>query len=951
MDPKLSVQQVNLSELPDDVAQTQLAPLINALRQKKRIIIIAGAGLSASAGSKKLLSSVSPRMLNQLVPTFDDLPANRRKLFDEQMYRDAESTKLVNEMMCDMYQSVQAARPTKAHLMIADLAKKGLIQRLYTQNIDGIDTQLEPLKTSIPLPQKKPWPIAIQLHGDLRTVSCKRDHLSRFDPALFASKEEPCCTICKQQDLLDKRRDRIRSAPVLRPRICKYNQSDYPDDDAIHKVKAADFRARPDAVIVIGTALKVGAAKTFARDMCRTAREGGGFTAWINIKIPPRDFDCLDLIVKGDCDTVAEHVSGWWLRDCPNPLSDAHIQELQEKCKVFISRSPKAALKRAFSEVDTASLCKILQQKEIKARVLSVREDGHAVFFSAEVSQSSGKRISKTTSHNSEMVSRRRKGVYLEPVKSPPQSPHILPKLPHCWEAEMSKRLGEVVISKAGTRIGGTSLVTRITDLGYRDAIADSLWRLKPGEELNDEILNAYLELLRSSLSAVQSIEETTILTLQPNRPWKRSQKLIETGVYSIFIPVHASHHWTFAVLRSKKKGDLVHWEYYDSLGGQPPQKLLTWINGRFPDNTEVAAWPNPRQKNGVDCGLFVLLGIRLMSAGEKHLSQADSDGIISNFRQRVLAELLAFSINPSNSQFDEFKKREAQTNSTRLEVNSLEKAGHNSTSTAAGDSSQQIDGLARESSPGLFIVSTPVTSSKEGSETDFSDALAESEEEFVQVIPTLQKVPRTKKSPEQIASNFAQLESMYEMMADVTQGQRTQSKIENLQRADLWVMISKEKRGLRQRYIHYEFSRQFWAEMEEHNRSPYQHGRVPNAVISIIMSKFGINDKTNWKYVLQRARRGSIWTELADIFKNDLKYPSIVLCAVPDATHTLETMTLTNRKVLVEIIRSRIKEPGEEILNRLKHASLLYGAAMRNDPLPAKDLPIDNLATNNTAH
>jgi thiamine pyrophosphate-dependent acetolactate synthase large subunit-like protein len=45
-------QQIDLNTLPDYVAHQQLQPLIDALRHKKKIVIIAGAGISVSAGSK-----------------------------------------------------------------------------------------------------------------------------------------------------------------------------------------------------------------------------------------------------------------------------------------------------------------------------------------------------------------------------------------------------------------------------------------------------------------------------------------------------------------------------------------------------------------------------------------------------------------------------------------------------------------------------------------------------------------------------------------------------------------------------------------------------------------------------------------------------------------------------------------------------------------------------------
>jgi hypothetical protein len=52
MDPKNMTQRVDLRRLPDYVAHVQLCPLINALRERKKIVVIAGAGISASAGSK-----------------------------------------------------------------------------------------------------------------------------------------------------------------------------------------------------------------------------------------------------------------------------------------------------------------------------------------------------------------------------------------------------------------------------------------------------------------------------------------------------------------------------------------------------------------------------------------------------------------------------------------------------------------------------------------------------------------------------------------------------------------------------------------------------------------------------------------------------------------------------------------------------------------------------------
>jgi hypothetical protein len=52
IDLKNMTQRVDLSTLLDYVAHVQLCLLINALREKKKIVVIEGAGISASTGSK-----------------------------------------------------------------------------------------------------------------------------------------------------------------------------------------------------------------------------------------------------------------------------------------------------------------------------------------------------------------------------------------------------------------------------------------------------------------------------------------------------------------------------------------------------------------------------------------------------------------------------------------------------------------------------------------------------------------------------------------------------------------------------------------------------------------------------------------------------------------------------------------------------------------------------------
>ena len=216
-------------------------------------------------------------------------------------------------MVRSLSQLVSDAKPTAFHHMLAALANEGRLLRLYTQNVDGIDTSLPPLETSVPLSGKGPWPRTIQLHGGLEKMVCSKCNvLSDFEPALFNGPVPPLCTVCVETDKVrtDHAGKRSHGIGRLRPRIVLYNEHN-PDEEAIGTVVSADLRARPDAVIVVGTSMKIPGVRRIVREMCGVVRgRKDGLTVWINRGPPPvgKEFeDCWDLIVEGDCDKVADH--------------------------------------------------------------------------------------------------------------------------------------------------------------------------------------------------------------------------------------------------------------------------------------------------------------------------------------------------------------------------------------------------------------------------------------------------------------------------------------------------------------------------------------------------------------------------------------------------------------------------------------------------------------------
>jgi NAD-dependent histone deacetylase SIR2 len=109
-----------------------------------------------------------------------------------------------------------------------------------------------------------------------------------------------------------------------------YNEHN-PDEDAIGSITTADLRTRPDALIVVGTTLKVPGVKRIVKEMCGVVRgRRDGATIWINKNPPPPGPGIeWDLIVSGPCDRVAELAKMPRWND--NPLGEAVSKEDGER--------------------------------------------------------------------------------------------------------------------------------------------------------------------------------------------------------------------------------------------------------------------------------------------------------------------------------------------------------------------------------------------------------------------------------------------------------------------------------------------------------------------------------------------------------------------------------------------------------------------------------------------
>ncbi|KAK3725236.1 hypothetical protein LTR37_000747 [Vermiconidia calcicola] len=313
--------------------QEELERLLHVLHKRRKIVVIAGAGISVSAGIPDFRSSQG---LFRSLKEEHKLKGSGKHLFDASVYKDDTSTSSFHDMVSSMSRLTKDAKPTAFHHMLATIAKEDRLLRLYSQNVDGIDTSLEPLKTCAPLCKDEDgkWPRTIQLHGGLDKMVCSKCHeLSDFDADLFSGPTPPLCPRCEEINDIRTNHEGKRSHGIgrLRPRMVLYNEHN-PDDVAIGTVTREDLRKRPDAVIVAGTTLKVPGVRRIVREMCGVVRDRrGGVAVWINNDLPPvsKDLeDCFDIVVQGPCDDVASRTA---MRKWDEPMEEDNYAEVTEE--------------------------------------------------------------------------------------------------------------------------------------------------------------------------------------------------------------------------------------------------------------------------------------------------------------------------------------------------------------------------------------------------------------------------------------------------------------------------------------------------------------------------------------------------------------------------------------------------------------------------------------------
>ncbi|KAG2216351.1 hypothetical protein INT45_006301 [Circinella minor] len=277
---------------PAEIIDQRIVEVAAYVNKSRRALVVTGAGISCSGGIPDFRSSDG--LYNLVKARHPGTVLKGAELFDATLFKDVNRTKCFYTFMAELKTLVSTAKPTATHRFLRDLQESGRLLRLYTQNIDDLEAELD-------LP-------VVQLHGTMATVKCtlcpsSYPFTSEYVDA-FRQGDPPICPKCEaigeERSLLGKRQ---LAVGTLRPDIVLYNE-DHPNGDKIGLQQCSDIKRRPDLLIVLGTSLKIPALKKFVKLAARTVHENkNGIAILVNKTAPTKEWEnVFDYQIMGDTD-------------------------------------------------------------------------------------------------------------------------------------------------------------------------------------------------------------------------------------------------------------------------------------------------------------------------------------------------------------------------------------------------------------------------------------------------------------------------------------------------------------------------------------------------------------------------------------------------------------------------------------------------------------------------
>lgn len=186
---------------------------------------------------------------------------------------------------------------------------------------------------------------------------------------------------------------------------------------------------------------------------------------------------------------------------------------------------------------------------------------------------------------------------------------------------------------------------------------AESFRTLRPGEWLDDQVINAYMRLLHNEgnkmgnififdVNFLKSFEGNEYLATE----FCEGLEIFDPDMLAVIVPVHAnSNHWSLIVICPAEHEIF----YLDSLAGNGQQlleKTFKFVRYRFDLENPEDCDPEdffrdwelcdvnkfPEQRNGVGCGVFLCQYVFQLIVGYDF----DINENIEYYRQKIAAEL-----------------------------------------------------------------------------------------------------------------------------------------------------------------------------------------------------------------------------------------------------------------------------------------------------------------------
>ena len=297
-----------------DASPMVMSELSDAIIRSKRCVVVTGAGVSCSVGIPDFRSSDG--LYNLVKDKYPDTFLKGRELFDASLFRDPDSTALFYTFLAELRRAihkVEGATPT--HEFFKTLKDKGKLLRVYTQNIDGLEsrTGLE----IVDLRSKKSKGDVVQLHGNLEKVRCciccrAFESIDEYQESFGIGKASDCPACFERCNERQKTGKRSLKIGTLRPDIVLYNET-HAQGEIIGDIQARDLSRRPDLLLIMGTSLKVHGLRRTVKEFAKAVHA----TRVIAKNVPTDTYGKVILINKTDVASTKEwegvidyHVAG-----------------------------------------------------------------------------------------------------------------------------------------------------------------------------------------------------------------------------------------------------------------------------------------------------------------------------------------------------------------------------------------------------------------------------------------------------------------------------------------------------------------------------------------------------------------------------------------------------------------------------------------------------------------